>query len=265
MDTQDAVLVEVRADGVATVTLNRPAVHNAFNEQVIADLDAAWRRLGDDPAVRVVQVRAHGPSFSAGADLTWMRRMAGYGREENRADALALATMLRRLNELPKPTIAVVHGPVFAGGTGLVAACDMAVAVEGALFALTEVRLGLIPATIGPYVLAAMGARACRRYFLTAERFTAAEAYRLGLVQEVVPAEQLEETVEGLTRRLLEGGPRALADSKALIRAIAGRPVDDALMADTAERIAEARAGAEGREGVASFLEKRRPAWSRHG
>ncbi|ACI97825.1 enoyl-CoA hydratase/isomerase family protein [Rhodospirillum centenum] len=255
------VLSHTRADGVATVTLNRPEVHNAFNDAVIGELTAVFRRLGGDPAVRAVLLRGNGPSFSAGGDLAWMRRMAGYGPEENRRDALALAEMLRTLNELPKPTVAVVHGNAFAGAVGLVSCCDVALAADSVQFALTEVRLGLIPATIAPYVIAALGARACRRYFLTAERFSALEAHRLGLVHEVVPAHILDAAVEKLVSRLLEGGPRALAESKRLIREVAGRPVDDALMADTAERIAAARASEEGREGVAGFLEKRPPAW----
>ncbi|MFM2043181.1 MAG: hypothetical protein RLY86_1757 [Pseudomonadota bacterium] len=254
------VLVARDGRGIATVTLNRPEVHNAFNDGVIADLHRIWLDLGADPAVRAVVLRGNGPSFSAGADLTWMKRMAGYSLEQNREDALGLARMLRALNELPKPTVAVVHGPTFAGGTGLVAACDIALAADSALFALTEVKLGLIPATIGPYVVAAMGARAARRYFLTAERFSAAEAHRLGLVHEVVAVDALEATVQRILTRLLEGGPVALAATKDLIRAV-DRPLDDALVADTADRIAAARAGEEGREGVSSFLEKRKPAW----
>jgi len=256
------VLTSFRADGVATVTLNRPEVHNAFNDAVIAELTAIFQRLGDDPAVRVVLLRGNGPSFSAGGDLNWMQRMAGYTREQNREDALGLARMLRTLNEMPKPSVAVIHGATFAGGTGLVAACDIALAADTVTFALTEVKLGLIPATIGPYVVAAMGARACRRYFLTAERFSAQEAHRLGLVHEVVPGDALEAAVEKVVGRLLEAGPRAVAESKRLIRDVTARPIDDALLADTAERIAEARASAEGREGVASFLEKRRPVWA---
>ena len=255
------VLISVRDDGIATVTLNRPDVHNAFNDAVIATLTEGFRRLGADPAVRLVLLRGNGPSFSAGADLAWMKRMAGYSLEENREDALGLAVMLRTLAELPRPTLAVVQGPAFGGGVGLVAACDIAIAADTAAFALTEVKLGLIPATIGPYVVAAIGPRACRRYFLTAERFSALEAHRLGLVHEVVPGHALDTAVEKVAGRLLEGGPRAQAESKRLIRDLHGRAVDDALMADTAARIAETRASDEGREGVASFLEKRKAAW----
>ncbi|WP_114394223.1 enoyl-CoA hydratase/isomerase family protein [Oleisolibacter albus] len=257
----ESVRISTDARGVACVTLNRPTVHNAFNDAVIARLTEIFRDLGADRSVRLVQLRGAGASFSAGADLSWMQRMAGFGREENREDALALATMLRTLNEMPKPTLAVVQGPALAGGCGLVAACDIAIAAETALFGLTEVRLGLIPATIGPYVAAAIGPRACRRYFLTGERFDAAEAHRLGLVQALVPPDRLEQTAAVLTDSLLAGGPRAQAAAKALIAAIAFRPMDDALVADTAERIADARASAEGREGIASFLERRRPSW----
>ena len=255
------VLTSRGADGVATVTLNRPDVHNAFNEAVIAALTAAFAELGADPSVRAVLLRGNGPSFSAGADLTWMKRMAGYTREQNREDAMGLATMLKTLNFLPKPTIAVVHGAAFGGGVGLVACCDMAVAADTASFCLSEVKLGLIPATIGPYVVAAMGERACRRYFLTAERFGAADAKAAGLVHEVVPAAELDAAVAKLLARLKEGGPMAQAASKDLIFAVGNRPVDDALISDTADRIAATRAGPEGREGVGAFLEKRKPSW----
>ncbi|HYE01451.1 MAG TPA: enoyl-CoA hydratase/isomerase family protein [Alphaproteobacteria bacterium] len=255
------VLTSRGADGVATVTLNRPDVHNAFNEAVIAALTAAFAELGADPSVRAVLLRGNGPSFSAGADLTWMKRMAGYTREQNREDAMGLATMLKTLNFLPKPTIAVVHGAAFGGGVGLVACCDMAVAADTASFCLSEVKLGLIPATIGPYVVAAMGERACRRYFLTAERFGAADAKAAGLVHEVVPAAELDAAVAKLLARLKEGGPDAQGAAKDLIFAVGNRPVDDALISDTADRIAATRAGPEGREGVGAFLEKRRPSW----
>ncbi|WP_089287315.1 MULTISPECIES: enoyl-CoA hydratase/isomerase family protein [unclassified Azospirillum] len=254
------IITNIDLRGVATVTLNRPEVHNAFNDTVIADLTDIFRRLGNDPAVRVIVLRGVGKSFSAGGDLNWMRRMAGYSREENVADAMGLATMLRTLNECPKPTLAVIHGHCFAGAVGLVAACDIAIAADAVQFALTEVRLGLIPATIGPYVVAAMGARACRRYFLTAERFDAATALRLGLVHEVVTADALNAAAEAAIANLLLGGPRALAAAKALIPAVDG-PLDDAMLADTAARIAEARAGDEGREGLASFFDKRKPGW----
>lgn len=254
------ILTDIDARGVATVTLNRPEIHNAFNDEVIAGLTTIFRDLGANPAVRIVVLRGAGKSFSAGGDLNWMRRMAGYSREENLTDAIGLATMLRTLNELPKPTLAVIHGHCFAGAVGLVAACDIAIAADPVQFALTEVRLGLIPATIGPYVVAAMGARACRRYFLTAERFGVAEAHRLGLVHEVVGSDGLDAAAERHIENLLAAGPLALAAAKDLIRAVDG-PVTDAMVADTAARIADARSGEEGREGLSAFFDKRKPGW----
>ena len=248
-------------DGVAVVTLARPEVHNAFNERLIAELTTALRALDADPAVRVVVLAGQGKSFCAGADLTWMQRMAGYGDAENLADAGALAAMLSTLDRLTKPTLARVHGAAYGGGVGLVACCDIAIAAEEATFALSEARLGLIPATIGPYVVAAIGARAARRYFLTAERFGAAEALRIGLVHEAVPATALDVRVDALVDALRGAGPRAQAECKALVRAVSARPIDDAVIADTVERIAAVRASAEGREGVAAFLERRAAAW----
>ena len=256
------IVTEIREDGVATVTLNRAEVHNAFNDTIIADLTGVLRRLGDDDKVRAVVLMAEGKSFSAGADLGWMRRMAGYGHGENLADAGALAELMRMLNSLPKPTIARVQGSAFGGGVGLVACCDIAIASDAASFSLSEVRLGLIPAVISPYVVAAIGERASRRYFLTAERFDAAEALRLGLVHQVVPADQLDSAVETILTRLSEGGPKAQQAAKDLIFAVAHRPVDAGLIHDTAERIATIRASSEGREGLAGFLEKRKPAWT---
>lgn len=247
--------------GVATVTMNRGAAHNAFNEQVIADLTDAFRTLGADPSVRAVLLRGAGKSFSAGADLGWMKTMAGYSYEENVQDAMGLATMLRTLDECPKPTVAVVQGPAFGGGVGLVAACDIAIAADTASFALTEVRLGLIPAAISPYVVAAMGERACRRYFLTGERFTAAEALRLGLLHQSVAPDELESAVEATLRNLLQCGPASQTAAKELIRAVARRPMNTDVMLDTAQRIARQRASDEGREGVGAFLDKREPAW----
>ncbi|WP_188261578.1 enoyl-CoA hydratase/isomerase family protein [Azospirillum tabaci] len=255
------ILIDIASDGVATVTMNRAEVHNAFNEQVIADLTDAFLSLGSNPDVRVILLRGAGKSFSAGADLGWMKKMAGYSHDENVQDAMGLATMLRTLDECPKPTIAVVQGPAFGGGVGLVAACDIAISAETASFALTEVRLGLIPAVISPYVVAAMGERACRRYFLTAERFSAAEALRLGLLHQTVPAAELDAAVEAMVRNLLQCGPASQTAAKELIRAVARRPLDDALVRGTAERIARQRASDEGREGVGAFLEKREPAW----
>src|SRR5512132_950738 len=261
--TMSKLTIDIPPDGVATVTLHRPEVHNAFDDEVIAELMQAFRRLGADPAVRVVVLRAEGKSFSAGADLDWMQRVACYSHDQNVADAMALAEMLHALDACPKPTLALVQGPAYGGGVGLVAACDIAVAAETAFFALTEVRLGLIPAVISPYVIAAIGERACRRYLLTAERFSAADAYRLGLVHQVVPADRLDAAVADLVARLRECGAAAQAAAKELIRDVACRPIDNAVVRDGAERIARQRASAEGREGVAAFLEKRKPAWSR--
>jgi methylglutaconyl-CoA hydratase len=259
----DPILSAVGADGVATVTLNRPEVHNAFNDTIIADLTETLLRLGEDGQVRAVVLRAEGKSFSAGADLGWMQRMAGYGHVENVTDALALAELMRTLNFLPKPTIARVQGAAFGGGVGLVACCDIAVASDNAGFSLSEVKLGLIPAVISPYVVAAIGERAARRWFLTAERFDAAEALRLGLVHQVVPAGELDAAVDGILTRLADGGPAAQRAAKELVFAVAHRPVDDAVIRDTAERIAAIRASDEGREGLAAFLGKRKPAWTR--
>jgi methylglutaconyl-CoA hydratase len=250
-------------DAVATVTLNRPEIHNAFDETLIARLTAAFVSLDDNPDVRVVVLAAAGKSFCAGADLNWMQRMAAFGPEENLADAQALAAMLRALNALSKPTIARVAGAAYGGGVGLVAACDIAIAVPEATFALSEAKLGLIPATIGPYVIEAIGARQARRYFLTAERFAAADALRIGLVHEVVPRDQLDARIDALIAMLKGAGPTAQLECKALVRGVAHRPIDEDVIDGTAEHIAAVRASPEGREGVAAFLGKRPAAWIR--
>lgn len=255
------VLTEVDG-GVGIVTLNRAERHNAFDDILIGELTIALRDLALNAEVRVVVLSSTGKSFCAGADLNWMRQAAGYSREENLLDARALAELLRTLNELPKPTIARVQGPAYGGGVGLIAACDIAVGTFDALFALTEVKLGVIPAVISPYVIAAIGERKARRYMLSAERFSASEAYRIGLLHEIVPTElELDEALGELVDALLAGGPAAQAECKALIRNVAGRPIDGAVIDDTAQRITRARASAEGREGMAAFLEKRKPAW----
>jgi methylglutaconyl-CoA hydratase len=248
-----------KKDGVARVTLDRPELRNAFDDALIKLLHDAFVAIGKDDEVRVLVLAGNGPAFCAGADLNWMKRMAKYGYAENLADAEALALMLATLDRLPKPTIARVHGPVFAGGTGLVAACDIAVGTPEAKFCLSEAKLGLSPATISPYVIRAMGEKNARRYFLTAEIFDAEEAFRIGMLS--ILTQKLDEEIDGLVKHLLAGGPEAHAKIKDLIRAVAGRPVDDALAADTAKRIAEIRVSPEGREGIASFLEKRKAAW----
>jgi len=258
--TYDTLLVTV-ADKVATVTLNRPDLRNAFNEEAIAELARVFDELGRNDAVRAIVLAANGPSFCAGADLNWMKKMAGYSHDENHADAMRLAEMLRTIYLCPKPTVARVQGDCYAGGMGLVAACDIVVASETAGFCLSEVKLGLIPATISPYVIKAMGEQAARRYFLTAERFDAAEAQRIGVAHAVVAPEALDATVAGIVKALVNNSPHAVQQAKTLVREIVGQPVDDALLLDTAGRIAAIRASTEGREGVASFLEKRKPTW----
>jgi methylglutaconyl-CoA hydratase len=249
------------ADGVSTVTLNRPEVRNAFNDEVIAEMAAVFAELGERPEVRCIVLAGNGPAFCAGADLNWMKSMADYTRDENLADAQVLARMLRVLYDCPKPTIARIHGDAYAGGTGLVAACDIAVSADTAQYCLSEVRLGLIPATISPYVIRAMGARAAHRYFLTAERFSAAEALRIGFVHEVVPAEALDAKVAELARALVNNGPAAMKACKQLLHDVASRRISTALVQMTVEGIADIRVSEEGREGVASFLQKRKPGW----
>jgi len=252
----------IARDGAsAVVTLNRPDVRNAFNETTIAEITQAFRELGAEAELRAIVLAANGPAFCAGADLNWMKKMAGYTHAENHADALQLAEMLRTIYLCPKPVVAKVQGDCYAGGMGLVAACDIVVAVDAASFCLSEVKLGLIPATISPYVIKAMGENASRRYFLTAERFSAHEALRTGFAHEVVAADVLDARVAEIVKALVGNSPYAVQQAKLLVRDVAGLAIDDALLADTAERIAHIRASEQGREGVASFLEKRKPAW----
>jgi methylglutaconyl-CoA hydratase len=249
------------AGHVATVTLNRPDVRNAFNDTAIAELALSFDELGRNDHVRAIVLAANGPAFCAGADLNHMKKMAGYSDAENLADAARLADMLRTIYECPKPVVAKVQGDCYAGGMGLVAACDIAIAARDACFCLSEVRLGLIPATISPYVIRALGVNAARRYFLTAERFPAPEALRLGFVHGVCAPEALDTEVAAITASLTANSPHAVRQAKRLVREMAGQPVTDALLMDTAERIAAVRASIEGREGVAAFLEKRKPSW----
>ena len=247
--------------GVARVALNRPDVHNAFDETLIAELTHVVRTFDADTSVRVLVLEGRGKSFCAGADLHWMKKMAGFTQAENLADANNLAAMLSALNGMSKPTIARVHGAAYGGGVGLVACCDIAIGTPEASFALSETRLGLIPAAISPYVIEAIGARAARRYFLSAERFGAEEARRLGLLHELVAEAELDAAVDRLIATLLEAGPQAQAEAKLLIRAVAQRPIDQGVIGDTAKRIARVRATPEGKEGVAAFLAKQKPAW----
>ncbi len=254
--------LDLRFDaGVSTVTLNRPEVRNAFNEEVIAELTAVFLELGRRPEVRCVVLAASGTAFCAGADLNWMKRMAGYSRDENLDDASALARMLEVIYQCPKPTIAKVQGDVYAGGLGLVTACDIAIAADTAHYCVSEVRIGLIPATISPYLIRAMGARAAHRWFLTAERFGAAQAALCGLIHEAVPAGDLDARVAALAHTLVQAGPEAIKACKTLLHDVAGQEMSDSLLQDTAERIAEIRVTPEGREGIGAFLDKRKPNW----
>jgi methylglutaconyl-CoA hydratase len=253
------MLEVTKKDGIARVTLDRPELRNAFDDVLIGRLKATFEDIAADKSVRVMILAGNGPAFCAGADLNWMKRMAGYSHEQNLADARGLAEMLAALDRLPKPTIARVHGPVFAGGTGLVAACDIAVGTPEAKMCLSEAKLGLSPATISPYVIRAMGEREARRYFLTAEVFSAEEALRIGMLS--ILTDKLDEEIDGLVKHLLAGGPEAHAKIKALIRSVAGRRPDDALVAETAKQIAEIRGSPEGKEGIAAFLDKRKAAW----
>jgi methylglutaconyl-CoA hydratase len=256
-----ATLTIDTAGTIATVTLNRPAVRNAFDEQSIAELTAAFTALGEVDSIRAIVLAANGTAFCAGADLNWMQKMAGYSEDENRADAMRLANMLRTIYACPKPVVAKVHGDCYGGGVGLVAACDIAIAAEDAHFCLSEVKLGLLPATISPYVIKAMGENAARRYFLTAERFSAKEALRIGFVHDVATVSSLGGQVEAIANALAANSPNAVREAKALVRDVASQSVTDTLLADTAHRIAQIRASDEGREGVAAFLEKRKPSW----
>ena len=257
----DDLVLEQIDQGVGRLTLNRPEVHNAFDDALIGELTAALLSLEADRRVRVVVLAAAGKSFSAGADIAWMQRMAGYSEAENLEDARALAGLMSTLDRLAKPTVALVQGATFGGGVGLVACCDIAIASEAASFSLSEVKLGLIPAVISPYVVAAMGPRAARRFILTAERFSAQQALHYGLVHEVVPADRLEETARHVLDHLAQGGPRAQAEAKDLILSLTGRATDRALVEETAAWIARIRVGEEAREGLAAFLEKRKARW----
>ncbi len=258
-----ASTLDVRRDGpVARVWLNRPDVRNAFNDETIAELTRTFAALGEDGGVRAIVLGAHGKAFSAGADLNWMRAMADYTWEQNRDDAARLAQMLWTLYSCPVPVIGRIQGDCYAGGVGLAAVCDVLVAAEGVHFCLSEAKLGLLPATISPYVIRAMGEQAARRYFVTAERFSAAEAHRLGFVHELCAPEALDAKVEAIVQAIVANGPQAVKACKRLVQEVAGQPLTAELRADTARRIADIRASDEGREGVRSFLDKRPAAWT---
>lgn len=248
---------------IATVTLNRPALHNAFNDEVVNSLGAAWERIASSTEIRIVVIKGAGASFSGGGDLDYMRKAGAASRDENLAGTTAMARMLRALRDLPQVTLAMVHGNCMAGATGIVAAVDIAVATARAKFAFSEVKLGLTPATISPHVVAAIGARNARRYCLTGERFSAAEAQRIGLIHEAVADEAaLAAKEKEISAALLQGAPGAIAATKQLIREVSGRPLDEEMIAATAANIADRMASAEGQEGLASFFEKRKPKWS---
>jgi methylglutaconyl-CoA hydratase len=246
---------------VAEVWLNRPEVRNAFNDGVIAELTQAFTTLGTDPELRAIVLGGHGKAFCAGADLSWMRAMADYTWAQNKADASALAQMLWTVWSCPVPVVGRIQGDCYAGGVGLAAVCDVLVAADGLHFCLSEARLGLLPATIGPYVVRALGEQASRRYFVTAERFSAAQALALGFVHEVVPPDALDAKVAEIVAALVANGPAAVKACKRLVKDVAGRTVDEALREETARRIADIRASAEGKEGVQAFLNKRDPSW----
>ncbi|WP_315832598.1 enoyl-CoA hydratase-related protein [Bradyrhizobium prioriisuperbiae] len=251
-----------RENGLARIVLNRPERNNAFDEALIAALAQAFDGIARDSEVSTVVVQGEGKSFCAGADINWMKKAAGYSREENIRDAQPLARMLAALDRMPQTTIARVQGPVYGGGVGLVAACDIAIATDEATFCLSEVRLGLVPAVISPYVVRAMGVRQARRYFQTAEAFAAPEAARIGLVHEVVAIDAIDARIAALVKQLKTGAPAARAAAKALVETVAGRPIDEDVLSETAQLIAEMRAKPEAREGLSAFLEKRKPVWS---
>jgi methylglutaconyl-CoA hydratase len=260
--TEQRVLIQTCERGIGTVTLNNPDKHNAFDDKIIEELTAAFEQINNNKDVRVMILAATGKNFCAGGDLAWMKRMASYSYEENINDSKALAKMYNDLNFLAVPTIARVQGIAFGGGVGLVSCCDMALATPDASFSLSEVKIGLIPAVISPYVVAAIGQRAARRYFITAERFDAQTALELGMVSKVVEKEQLDHEIDKLAETLLANSPAAIVGAKQLVFDVAGRKINDELIDSTCERIAEIRVSAEGQVGLTAFLEKRKPTWS---
>jgi len=260
--TTPSVLTDIGPNGVATITFNRPDLHNAIDESVIAQFNEGLRRVAADPAARVVVIAGNGKSFCAGADLNWMKRTAGYSEEQNHRDALEFTEILTLLDRMPKPTIARIHGAAYGGGVGIASCCDIAIGTTDAVFSFSEVRLGLIPAMISPYAVAVIGERQARRYMLTAERIDAAQALKIGLLHEVCVPSELDARVAAIIDHCLRGGPAAIARSKELIAAVAHGVIDEAKRDYTARMIAATRASDEGKEGIAAFLEKRKPAWT---
>jgi methylglutaconyl-CoA hydratase len=250
-----------RSGHVARVYLNRPDIRNAFNEQAIAELTATFQQLAAEPDLRAIVLSGHGKAFCAGADLSWMRSMADFSWEQNRADAQALADMLWAVYRCPVPIVGRLQGDCYAGGVGLAAVCDVVVAADSMNFCLSEARLGLLPATISPYVIRAMGEQAARRYFITAERFSATQAQTMGLVHELCSADALDGKVDEIVAALVANGPLATRACKALVQDVAGLPITDDLRGETARRIADIRVSSEGKEGIQSFLQKRPPSW----
>lgn len=261
MKSTDSFLLKIIQNNIISLTLNRPDIHNAFDDKLIQEFIIALDNIHNDKNIRAVIIAANGKNFCAGADLNWMQRMANYSYEENLADAQQLATLMYKLNALNKPTIALVQGGTYGGGVGLVACCDIAIAATNANFCLSEVKIGLIPSVISPYIIAAVGERAARRYFLTAERFNAETAQQFGLIHTVVEEDKLRETGEQVIQHLLQNSPAAILAAKQLIKDISNKNIDAKLIEDTAKRIAKIRVSPEGKEGLSAFLEKRKPKW----
>ena len=257
----DKVITQIDSRGVAQVTLNNPDKHNAFDDQMIIELTNAFNALAANANVRIMLLKSEGKSFSAGADLDWMKRMASYSYQQNLNDARALAAMLKALHQMPIPTIARVQGAAFGGAVGLISCCDIALASSNASFALSEVKIGLVPSTISPYVIAAIGERHAKRYFMTAERFDANTALQIELVHEAVEKSLLDDKVEQLVTAILSNGPEAVAVAKQLIFAVSGKPIDSKLIEHTCEVIAGIRVSPQGQEGLSAFLDKRKPNW----
>lgn len=257
----ESILFQTTHQGIATITLNRPNVQNAFDDELIEKFLSLLDQIENDQKIRVVILTANGRNFCAGGDLNWMKRMAKYTHEQNLADAQQLATLMHKLNSLNKPTIALVHGAAYGGGAGIIACCDIALATNDANFCFSEVKLGLIPSVISPYVIAAIGERAARRYFLTAENFNAQEAHRLGLIHIIAHADELNNIKDKIIKHLLQNSPNAIIGAKQLAQYVANKTINKELIEETAKRIADIRISPEGQEGLSAFLEKRSPKW----